>query len=65
MSAALHALLQRSCQLADLDAIVARANERLAELRTRKPYPVRAAAVQVERRERAVMARNAVMREVG
>lgn len=39
MSAALHALLLRSCQLADLDAIVARANERLAELRTRKPYP--------------------------
>lgn len=39
MSVALRALLQRSCQLADLDAVVARANERLAELRTRKPYP--------------------------
>lgn len=55
--------LALSVQLADLDAIVSEADARLASIRNRKPYPVRAAASQVARREKAIAARNEINRE--
>jgi hypothetical protein len=54
-----------SAQLADLEAVIRQANEKLATLRSRKPYDARSAAFHVERRERAQRAVNEIKRTGG